>query len=58
MSLKNNNREWICDEAEVANHIRQRFISLYTSSMECGYHRPWDIPNWQVRISQEDADRI
>lgn len=38
--LKNNNGEWICEEAEVANHIRQGFISSYTSSMECGYNRP------------------
>lgn len=56
VSLKNNNGEWICEEAKVANHIRQGFISSHTSSMECGYRRPWDIPNWQVRISQEDAN--
>lgn len=55
LTLQDSNGVWLTKAADVANHIREGFISLFTFGMEIGYRRPWNIPNWPVQISEEDA---
>lgn len=57
-TLQDSNGVWLTEAADVANHIREGFISLFTSSMEIGYRRPWNIPNWTVQIFEEEAAEL
>ena len=58
LSLQDSNGVWLTEATDVANHIREGFISLITSSMEIGYRRPWNIPNLPLQISEEDATKL
>ena len=58
LTLQDSNGVWLTKVADVANHIREGFISLFTSGIEIGYRRPWNIPNWPMQISEEDAAEL
>lgn len=49
---------WQHEAEDVANHVRDQFISLFTTSMEVGYRRQWDIANWPVKFFDEEALQI
>ena len=51
LTLQDRNKMWLTEATNVANHIREGFISLFTSGMEIGYGRSWNIPNWPVQKS-------
>ena len=51
LTLQDRNKMWLTEATNVANHIREGFISLFTSGMKIGYRRSWNIPNWPVQKS-------
>lgn len=57
-TLQDSNGVWLTEAVDVANHIKEGFISLFTSSMEIGYRRPWTIPNWLVQIFEKEAAEL
>ena len=48
--LVDSNGVWKHEVEDVASNVREWFISLFTTSMEVGHRRQWDIANWLVRI--------
>ena len=52
-AIKNDAREWLIEEREVANHIREGFVNIYTTSQEVVYSL-----QWQPKLSREEKDSI
>ena len=51
---KNEVGEWLTEEREVASHIREGFMKLYTTSQEA---ITWEIKHnqsWQTKLSNEE----
>lgn len=57
-AIKNGVGEWLTNEREVANHIREGFMKSYTTSQEAttGYIRY--SQQWQVKLSEEEKESI
>ena len=55
---KNEVGEWLTEEREVASHIREGFMKLYTTSQEA---TTWEInhnQHWQTKLASEKKDSI
>nr|XP_023916394.1 uncharacterized protein LOC112027993 isoform X3 [Quercus suber]XP_023916396.1 uncharacterized protein LOC112027993 isoform X3 [Quercus suber] len=53
-AIKNEVGEWLTEEREVASHIREGFLKLYTTSQEAA---TWEINHnqrWQAKLSNEE----
>ncbi|KAL0005366.1 hypothetical protein SO802_012927 [Lithocarpus litseifolius] len=53
--LSDNVGNLIVDEREVAEYIRRWYVNMYTTEMGESQRRSWDIPNWQVKLSEEEG---
>ena len=56
--IKNEVGEWLSEEREVASHMREGFLKLYTTSQEA---ETWEInhnQHWQTKLSNEERDSI
>ena len=56
--IKNEVGEWLTEEREVANHIKEWFLKLYTTSQEVA---TWEInhnQHSQTKLSNEERDSI
>ncbi|KAF3971046.1 hypothetical protein CMV_005325 [Castanea mollissima] len=56
--IKDNVGNCISDENEVAEYVRKWYFDLFTTEMGDSQLRTWDIPNWPVRINDENADYL
>ncbi|XP_075665949.1 uncharacterized protein LOC142635725 [Castanea sativa] len=54
-SLKNSIGNCIIEENEVVDYIRRWYINLYTTDMKDSQRKVGDIPNWPVKLSEEEA---
>ena len=52
-AIKNDVGEWLTEEREVAAHIREGFMKLYTTSQEAATGDIRLNQNWQVKLSEE-----
>lgn len=57
-SIKNGVGDWLTDEREVANHIREGFIKLYTTNQEAATRDIRYNQQWQVKLSDEEKASI
>ena len=57
-SLKDSVENYITEENEVVDYIRRWYINLYTIDMKDSQRKVWDIPNWLVRLSEEEAQAL
>lgn len=55
VSLRDGNGDWIGNETDVVKHVRDGFIALYTKGNVTSIRRTWQIPSWQVCLSDEDC---
>ena len=58
IAINNEEGEWLIEEREVANHIREGFINIYTTSQEavtCDFNYTLQ---WQPKFSREEKDSI
>ena len=56
--IKNDAGEWLSEEREVANHIREGFINIYTTSQEAvTYDFNYNL-QWQPKLSSEEKNSI
>lgn len=46
------------EAVEIANHIREGFISLYTTNMKIVVRRHWSINNWPIQLLGEEANSV
>ena len=57
-AIKNDAGEWLSEEIEVANHIREEFINIYTTSQEAAtYDFNYNL-QWQTKLSSEEKNSI
>ena len=57
-AIKNDAGEWLSEEIEVANHIREESINIYTTSQEAAnYHFNYNL-QWQTKLSSEEKNSI
>lgn len=57
-ALVDSNRVWLKNPGDLVGHVREGFMSLFTSNMEMGFRKPWSISNWPLKISNEEAVSI
>lgn len=46
------------EATEIANHIREGFISLYTTNMKIVVRRHWSINNWPIQLLDQEANGV
>ena len=42
----------------MADYIKRWYINLYTTDMKDSQRKVWDILNWPVRLSEEEAQAL
>ena len=53
VSLQDGNGDWTSNETDVAEHIREGFIALYSTGKVSSSRRSWQIPNLPVCLTDE-----
>ena len=57
-AIKNDAGEWLTEEREVANHIREGFIKIYTTSQEAATRDISYNLYWQPKLSDKEKNSI